>query len=205
MAAAFLGDDAPTPLRARHDLHWDAVVSLSRSGLSSPLTSSAGRLFDAVAALVGVRDTVNYEGQAAIELEQRADPAEAGAYPMAVADGPPLRLAGHDLVRAAAEDLAAGVPVPPIAARFHNGLTAAVVDVCVRLGEVHGLTTVALSGGVFQNLLLLGRVVDGLEARGLRVLVHSRVPPNDGGISLGQAAVAGARDRSPTATAGWRR
>ncbi|HEV8625009.1 MAG TPA: carbamoyltransferase HypF, partial [Acidimicrobiia bacterium] len=195
MAAAYLGDDAPAPLRARHDEHWGAVVSLSRSGLSSPLTSSAGRLFDAVAALVGVRDTVNYEGQAAIELEQRADPAEAGAYPMAVADGPPLRLAGHDLVRAAAEDLAAGVPVPTIAARFHNGLTVAVVDVCVRLGEAHGLTTVALSGGVFQNLLLLGRVIDGLEGRGLRVLVHSRVPPNDGGISLGQAAVAGARDR----------
>ena len=195
MAAAYLGDGAPAPLRARHDEHWDAVVSLSRSGLSSPLTSSAGRLFDAVAALVGVRDTVNYEGQAAIELEQRADPAEAGAYPMAVADGPPLRLAGHDLVRAVAEDLVARVPVPTIAARFHNGLTAAVVEVCVRLGEAHGLTTVALSGGVFQNLLLLGRVVDGLEGRGLRVLVHSRVPPNDGGISLGQAAVAGARDR----------
>jgi hydrogenase maturation protein HypF len=196
MAAAYLGDDAPARLRARHEGRWEAVLGLARSGMSSPLTSSAGRLFDAVAAVVGVRDAVNYEGQAAIELEQRADPSVRDGYPMAVGEGAPLRLAGGDLVRAAAADLGAGVPVPTIAARFHNGLAAAVARACARLREEHGLATVALSGGVFQNLLLLGRLVDSLEADGFRVLVHSRVPPNDGGISLGQAAVTGALDRA---------
>ncbi len=196
MAAAYLGDDAPAGLRARHDARWEAIVSMARTGTSSPLTSSAGRLFDAMAATLGIRDAVNYEGQAAIELEQRADPTVLDGYPMTVAEGATLRLAGADLIRAATADLAAGVPVPTIAARFHNGLAAAVAEACTRLRDEHGLATVALSGGVFQNLLLLGRLVDGLEARGFRVLVHSRVPPNDGGISLGQAAVTGALDRA---------
>jgi hydrogenase maturation protein HypF len=94
------------------------------------------------------------------------------------------------------EDLDAGVAPPLVAARFHNGLAAATVAACQAIRETTGLEAVALSGGVFQNLLLLERVVTGLEARGFRVLVHSRVPPNDGGISLGQAAVAGARSRA---------
>ena len=195
MAAAHLGDDAPAKLQARHQERWETVLAMARSGVSSPLTSSAGRLFDAVAAVVGVRDSVHYEGQAAIELEQSADPEERDAYPVAIDPGPPLSLAGGDLVRAAVSDLAAGVPVPTIATRFHNGLAGVVAEACVRLREEHGLATVALSGGVFQNLLLLGRLVDQLETGGFRVLVHSRVPPNDGGISLGQAAVTGALDR----------
>jgi hydrogenase maturation protein HypF len=106
-----------------------------------------------------------------------------------------LRVAGSDLVRAAAEDLAAGVARSVIAARFHNGVTALIADCCLLLRERHGLNTVALSGGVFQNLLLLNGVVGRLEARGFDVLLHSRVPCNDGGISLGQAVVAAARDR----------
>jgi hydrogenase maturation protein HypF len=181
---------------------WEPVVALARSGTASPPTSSVGRLFDAVAAILGVRDAVNYEGQAAVELEQLADPAEPAAYPArvagpgAAADGGPLRLAGSDLVRAVVEDLEAGVPAPLIAARFHNGLAAATVAACHAVREATGLEAVALSGGVFQNLLLLERVVASLEGRGFRVLVHSRVPPNDGGISLGQAAVAGARTRA---------
>jgi hydrogenase maturation protein HypF len=105
-------------------------------------------------------------------------------------------LAGSDLVRAVVEDLDAGVARPLVAARFHNGLAAATVAACRDVREATGLETVALSGGVFQNLLLLDRVVAGLESDGFRVLVHSRVPPNDGGISLGQAAVAGARTRT---------
>ena len=110
-------------------------------------------------------------------------------------DGAPLRLAGSDLVRAVVEDLEAGVPVPLVAARFHNGLAGATVAACQALRDDSGLGTVALSGGVFQNMLLLERTVAGLEQTGFRVLVHSRVPPNDGGISLGQAAVAAARGR----------
>jgi hydrogenase maturation protein HypF len=170
---------------------------VARSGTASPPTSSAGRLFDAVAAILGVRDAVNYEGQAAVELEQLADPAEPAAYPARVAGaGSGLLLVGTDLVRAVVDDLEAGVAPPLVAARFHNGLAAATVAACQALRETTGLEAVALSGGVFQNLLLLERVVTGLEGHGFRVLVHSRVPPNDGGISLGQAAVAGARTRS---------
>jgi hydrogenase maturation protein HypF len=94
------------------------------------------------------------------------------------------------------EDLDAGVPAPLIAARFHNGLAEATVAACQAVRDATGLEAVALSGGVFQNLLLLTRTVARLELEGFRVLVHSRVPPNDAGISLGQAAVAGARSRA---------
>jgi hydrogenase maturation protein HypF len=204
MAAAWLdaafGAAVPEglPVVGRHRDRWEQVVALGRSGTAAPVTSSAGRLFDAVAAILGVRDAVNYEGQAAVELEQLADPAESAAYPVRVApagDGR-LRLGGADLVRGVVSDLSAGVPTPLIAARFHNGLAAATVAACDALRAETGLETVALSGGVFQNMLLLERTVAGLEANGIRVLTHSRVPPNDAGISLGQAAVAGARDRA---------
>jgi hydrogenase maturation protein HypF len=191
---------------------------MARQGVNSPLTSSAGRLFDSVAAILGFRGTVSYEGQAAIELEQLADPGERGAYHAAIATaadqaagqaagpaGPavdrtadpagPFRVQGGDLVRAAVDDLLAGTPREIIAARFHNGIAALVEAGCLLLRDRHGLNTVALSGGVFQNMLLLRQATGRLEALGFRVLVHSRVPCNDGGISLGQAVVAAARDR----------
>jgi hydrogenase maturation protein HypF len=206
MAAAWLelALDGQVPERldvvGRNLGRWEQVVALARSGTASPVTSSAGRLFDAVAAILGVRDAVNYEGQAAVELEQLADPAETSAYPASLAgpgnDGSPLRLVGSDLVRAVVEDLEAGVPLPLVAARFHNGLAGATVAACQTLRDDSGLETVALSGGVFQNMLLLERTVAGLERGGFRVLVHSRVPPNDAGISLGQATVAAARGRA---------
>ncbi|RKS78796.1 hydrogenase maturation protein HypF [Actinomadura pelletieri DSM 43383] len=200
MAAAYLlaayGDPPELDLARRHQARWDAVVSLARKGVNAPLTSSAGRLFDAVSAILGVRDVARYEGQAAIELEQRVAPGERDAYPMTVAEGDPLILRSRDLVRGVVDDLLADVPVDRIAARFHNGLARAVVTATGVLRERTGLGTVALSGGVFQNLTLLERVVEGLEGDGFHVLVHSRVPCNDGGISLGQAVVAAARDRS---------
>jgi hydrogenase maturation protein HypF len=201
MAAAYLDAAYPNGLpdalavAARNPRAWPDVLVMARRGVNAPVTSSAGRLFDAVAALLGVRDAINYEGQAAVELEQLADPAEQGAYPAAITGGNPLRVAGADLVRAAAEDLLTGVPPRVIAARLHNGVAAMISRACLLLRERSGLGTVALSGGVFQNLLLLNGVVQLLEHDGFRVLVHARVPPNDGGISLGQAAVAAARDR----------
>ena len=206
MAAAHLavsypgGPPAGLAVEDRNEQHWAAVTAMAARGINAPMTSSAGRLFDAVAALVGVRDVINYEGQAAIELEQIADVHERGSYPVTVTGGTELRVAGSDLVRAAAEDLIAGVPPATIAARFHNGVAAAILTVCVWLREQTGLAVVALSGGVFQNLLLTSQVVDRLTDEGFRVLVHSRVPCNDGGISLGQAAVAGARGRRPGAS-----
>ena len=171
------------------------------AGLNAPLTSSAGRLFDAVAALLSVRDTINYEGQAAVELEQLADPGEPGSYRAAISEGEPFRIHGASLVQAVTGELTEGAPAPAIAARFHNGIAALIEEGCVLARERHGLDTVALSGGVFQNLLVTERAAARLEARGFRVLLHSRVPCNDGGISLGQAVVAGARDRAPGAAA----
>jgi hydrogenase maturation protein HypF len=202
MAATYLeaafGGAVPDRLGvvARNRERWAQVVTLSRSGVASPPTSSAGRLFDAVASILGVRDAINYEGQAAVELEQVADPAERGAYPARIEPGPPFRIAGADLVRAAVEDLGAGAAPDVVAGRFHNAVAAAIVAGCELGREATGLGTVALSGGVFQNLLLLERAVAGLQARGFRVLTHGRVPPNDGGISLGQAAIACAVDRA---------
>jgi hydrogenase maturation protein HypF len=196
MAAAYGAPDDLDVAR-RNAASWGAVVAMGRGGVNAPPTSSMGRLFDAVAAVLGVRDRVNYEGQAAIELEQRADPHEGGSYPVRLEDTAPggtrFAVSGADLVRAVIGDLCAGAGVPAIAARFHNAVGALVVAGAVRIRETTGLTVVALSGGVFQNLLLLERAVSGLEAAGFEVLVHHRVPPNDGGISLGQAAVASAR------------
>ncbi|QFY13121.1 carbamoyltransferase HypF [Nonomuraea phyllanthi] len=193
MAAAYLdGDGDALAVARRNERWWASVTALARRGGSgAPPTSSAGRLFDAVAALIGVRDTITYEGQAAIELEQLADPGERAAYPAAVSDD--LVVAGCDLVRAAAADLAAGTDPAVISARFHNGVGDVVVRCCRVLRDRAGLETVALSGGVFQNLLLLRRTVARLEEAGFRVLTHSGVPANDGGISLGQVAVAAAR------------
>ena len=202
MAAAYLDAAFPAGLPggldvvARNQEAWPTVLALGRRGMNSPLTSSAGRLFDAVAALLGLRDAVNYEGQAAVELEQLALTSRHDPYPAAITDGRPFIVAGPDLVRAAADDLLAGVPPEIISARFHHGVAAMIGEACGHARERSGLGTVALSGGVFQNLLLLGTVVDLLEGMGFRVLTHSRVPPNDGGISLGQAVVAAAWDRA---------
>ncbi|MEU7898103.1 carbamoyltransferase HypF [Nonomuraea sp. NPDC049152] len=201
MAAAHLDaayeGEAPADLDVvrRNAARWEAVVTLARRGVSAPLTSSMGRLFDAVATIVGGRDAITYEGQAAIELEQWADEGEDGAYRCPLVGEEPFVVPCAELVRAVVEDLRAGTDRAMIAARFHNAIAHVVADGCVRLREAGGPGTVALSGGVFQNLLLLGRSSDLLEARGFRVLTHHRVPPNDGGISLGQAAVAAARDR----------
>ncbi|GAA0950252.1 carbamoyltransferase HypF [Actinocorallia libanotica] len=199
LQAAYGGDLPELSLVRRRAAHWEAVSSLARSGVNSPLTSSAGRLFDAVAAIAGVRDEIHYEGQAAVELERHVDPHERAAYPAEVQDGDPLVISCADLVRGAAEDVRAGAAAATVAARFHNGLAAAVVRAAVVLRDRTGLATAALSGGVFQNLTLLALVVSGLEDAGLRVLTHTRTPPNDGGVSFGQAVVAAARDRSADA------
>jgi hydrogenase maturation protein HypF len=201
MAAAYLGavlepaDAAGLDVARRNAERWDAVLAMARKGLNSPVTSSAGRLFDAVAAVLGVRDEIRYEGQAAVELEQLADPAVLDGYSCAMSDGEEIRVAGSDLVAEVVTDLRGGGARPVVAARFHNGVANAIARVCSVLRARTGRDVVALSGGVFQNLLLLTRTVVLLEDQGFRVLVHSRVPPNDGGISLGQVAVAAARDR----------
>jgi hydrogenase maturation protein HypF len=169
---------------------WADVARLARAGLAAPPTSSAGRLLDAIAALCGVRAVVHYEGQAAIELEAVADRAERGAYPLPVGDD--LVLDARPTIRAVAADVAAGAPVATVSARAHNALAAATVEACARAAERAATEVVVLSGGVFQNRLLLEACHAGLARRGLRVLSPERLPCNDGGVSYGQAAVAAA-------------
>ncbi|MGE5407565.1 MAG: carbamoyltransferase HypF, partial [Syntrophothermus sp.] len=169
---------------------WRNCLRQIEAGVGTPQTTSMGRLFDAVGALCGAPARVTYEGQAAMELEAMADVAERGAYEL------PLRgemLDPLPALDAAHADLAAGAPPRAVAARFHNGVAAATAAACADLAAAHGLDVVVLSGGVFQNRLLLERTLAALDGRGLRVLVPERLPPNDGGISFGQAAVAAAR------------
>ena len=157
-----------------------------------PLTSSMGRLFDAIAALIGVRQAITYEGQAAIELEARCDEAEKGRYPWTIGtadEGDALVLDPTPMLRAIVDDLRAGLRPETISARAHNALAGLIVEVSTHLRNQSGLTTVALSGGVFQNVALLRRTLTGLRAAGFRALTHQAVPPNDGGLALGQAAV----------------
>jgi hydrogenase maturation protein HypF len=169
-----------------------AVNAIVASRAHAPLTSSAGRLFDAVAAILGVRDRISYEGQAAIELEQLAETSrDTGGYPVTMTDaGATFEVAGADVVRAVADDVMAGTPHADVASRFHETMARVVRDGCRRARDRSGLTTVALTGGVFQNVRLLSRALELLEADGFRALRHQEVPSNDGGLSLGQAVIA---------------
>ena len=168
-------------------------------GFNAPQTSSMGRLFDAVAAMIGVRTHVSYEGQAAIELEWLATTAAPTNehYPYAVtADTFPgnqqttLIIDTRMLIQAIAEDMRSRRPNSQIARQFHSTIAAMVLDVCHRLRLSTGLKQVVLSGGVFLNVLLVEEATQRLEASGFEVFRHHKVPPNDGGISLGQLAVA---------------
>ena len=182
-------------LRERHRDQWDAMVAVTGSVALSPLTSSMGRIFDAVAALLGVRDVVGHEGQAAIGLEQLADPTVTDGYPAAIAAGPDgaVRLVGGDLVAAVVDDLGRGVDPAVISSRFHLGVVATTVAAVRLVAERTGISTVACSGGVFQNALVVHHLATGLRASGFRVLLHRELPPNDGCISAGQVVIAAAR------------
>jgi hydrogenase maturation protein HypF len=162
--------------------------------VNTPLTSSVGRLFDAVASLLGVRHRARYEGHAAMELEALADStADAAPYSLEITSGPPLIIEPGSVITAIADDVATGVPTPLVAARFHATVAQAVVRVCERVRASTALGRVVLSGGVFQNVTLLAAARRGLAASGFEVFSHHLVPPNDGGIALGQAMVAHAR------------
>ncbi|MFV9503199.1 MAG: carbamoyltransferase HypF [Oscillochloridaceae bacterium umkhey_bin13] len=165
------------------------VQRMAERNLNSPPTSSTGRLFDAVAALLGLHQTVRYEGQAAITLEQIALP-DRPAYPFTLRPGAPFQLDFAPTIQAIVADLQAHRPVGMIAGRFHATVANAFHHACQQVRANTGLTAVALSGGVFQNYRLLSQLVSLLEADGFTVLLNRRVPPNDGGIALGQAAVA---------------
>jgi hydrogenase maturation protein HypF len=167
-------------------------------GLNAPLTSSCGRLFDALAGLLGVcRERISYEGQAAIEFEALIRPnpdREKDAYPFELVtteDGASI-LDPKPLWTAVLSDLQQAVPAASIAERFHAGLADALCELALRLSRQHGITTIALSGGVLQNRTLFEALTCRLRAAGLEPLSHRRVPANDGGLALGQAVIAAA-------------
>jgi hydrogenase maturation protein HypF len=191
-AAGIDGDETLPSVRAL-TLEERAVVrrQLERPGLSTP-TTSMGRLFDAVASLTGLRHTVAYEAQAAIELEAVADRDAPGAYrfghPSAAGSVPVA-----PVVAAVVHDVRAGEPPSVVSMRFHRAVARLVLDCARRQRSVDGTSTVALTGGVFQNRLLDDLCTELLAADGFEVLHHHHVPPNDGGLALGQAVVAGSR------------
>jgi hydrogenase maturation protein HypF len=181
------------------DERWPSILSIIERE-DSLRTTSAGRLFDGVAALLGIRPTVTYEAQAAIELEAAAageplDPPAAGGWEAVVTRGAEgcAVLDPSPLVARVVAARDSGMTVPAVAAAFHAGLGKEVASLARDLAEAAGVGTVALSGGVFQNSRLTEIVERELTTSGVEVLVHSRVPPNDGGVSIGQAAVAARR------------
>ena len=160
--------------------------------VNCPLTSSCGRLFDAVAALIGLRERVNYEAQAAIELEMvAADSTDSGAYPFELRrEGGCWQIGTRPLFDAIIEDLARGVPNGAISRHFHNGLVAEFAHMAALMREETALERVCLSGGVFQNVLVLEQLSRSLQQAGFEVFTHAEVPTGDGGLSLGQAVIA---------------
>ena len=163
------------------------ISSQISHNINAPLTSSMGRLFDAVSALIGIRQVATYEGQAAIELEAAVDPYETGCYEFSFSEGV---ITIHQLIEGIIRDWRSGRSNALISAKFHNTIARIALEICQSLRVKEGITTVALSGGVWQNRTLFARTVYNLEANGFLVLRHHQVPVNDGCIALGQAMVA---------------
>ncbi len=181
---------------------WRVLAQMITRSINSPPTSSLGRLFDAVAALIGLRSEVLYEGQAAIELEMLARQQEGSIYKgqsdiypftIKMRDQMPATLDVAPMFRAIVSNIQQGVPTSQIADCFHRSIAELLAIACLDAREQTGLTVVALSGGVFQNQLLLERLVKRLKEMAFQVYMNRRVPPNDGGLSLGQIAVAAAQ------------
>ncbi len=169
------------------------TVQLER-GINTIPTTSMGRLFDAVSAITGVRQSVTYEAQAAIEFEALVDDAEGGTYAFAISERDGLLMIDPaPVLHSVVTDVVGGEQTGTIAARFHRGVAAAIVEVAERIRRRTGLTTVGLSGGVFQNVTLTHATTTALAERDFEVLIHRLVPPNDGGLALGQAVIAAAR------------
>jgi hydrogenase maturation protein HypF len=190
-----LGKDALKPdlafLKEVGGQELELIKRQLEKGINSPLTSSSGRLFDAVSALIGIRGMIDYEAQAAIEMEMAADENERGSYPLAIVEKDGVNIVHlKGLFSAIIQDIKNNVSQSRIAMKFHRTMAEMVVQMCQRLAKRNGINRVALSGGVFQNRLLLRLTVAALEDAGFEVLTHSIVPTNDGGVSLGQAVIA---------------
>ncbi len=198
---AFLELDIPF-VRQLDRSKWRVLAQMIAKSINSPPTSSLGRLFDAVAALIGLRSEVLYEGQAAIELETLAHSCgQADIYPFGIGErttgySQGMLLQVEPVIRAIVSDIQHGQPASQIASRFHRSIAELLATACHQSREQTGLNEVALSGGVFQNRLLLVQLVKRLEEMDFQVYINRRVPPNDGGLSLGQLAVAASKCRN---------
>lgn len=181
-------------LNQMHVNKVDAIIQMMDKNVNCPLTSSVGRLFDAVSALIGIRREINYEGQAAIELEYVSCMDYKGEYQFAISDSKEVfEVSVDDIFKGIVSDILKKVSINTISAKFHETMSNIVLKGCNKICDVTGLKKVALSGGVFQNMILLEKSVSKLESDGFKVYVHSKVPANDGGIALGQAVIAARR------------
>jgi hydrogenase maturation protein HypF len=194
-AAGIGWDDDLPPVAATTAAERDVVARQLERGVGCTMTSSMGRLFDAVSSLLGLRHVAGYEAQAAMELQWSAERwlrqgSAVPSYRFALADD---AFDPAPVLRALVADVRAGLPAPAAAVGFHDAVAHLVAELAHREHERLGIDTVGLTGGVFQNVVLVGLVRHELEAHGLQVLTHRVVPPNDGGLALGQAAVAGYR------------
>lgn len=181
------------PVEATPESERKILARQLETGFGTVPTSSMGRLFDAVASLAGLAQESRFEGEAAMALEAAAEGSEGGEpYRFALLDEECLRLDPSPVLAAIVRDRLRGEPAGKIAARFHAAVADALVAACVHGRKKTGIATVALSGGVFQNVLLLRLAKDGLVRAGFEVLTHHKVPPNDGGLALGQAVICGA-------------
>lgn len=183
------------PLLGQYAGRVELWLEAVKKGINSPLTSSAGRLFDAAAAAVGFRRQVTFEGQAAMWLESFADENETGEYALQISSGDSLIGDSAALILETARDMLHGAAAEQVAARFHNSVARLVAEAVLELSRRTGITTVGLTGGCFQNKLLTERTVNLLQREDLKVLLHSSIPPNDGGIAVGQAIAALSRSK----------
>jgi hydrogenase maturation protein HypF len=188
-----LNQDLPV-MKEADDMEIEVIKRQMERRINSPLSSSMGRLFDVISALLGIRGEIDYEGQAAVELEMAAhgeDTQAQESYPYRVVGDEGIRIVRlRDLLSALIEDLHQGISKDKISVRFHNTVARMINEMCRLIADGTGISQVALSGGVFQNRLLLRKTVSLLESGGFQVFTHRQVPCNDGGISLGQAVIA---------------
>jgi hydrogenase maturation protein HypF len=197
MAMAYLseafGDEARTLkidfMKRVECQKWDILKRMIEKRINTPWTSSMGRFFDAVSSLLSIRDEVHYEGQAAIELEMMVEPGLDGEYRFLLQKGKPTVIDTMEIIRGVVYDLLEGISPSRISEKFHRTIARMIIDTCEALRSEEGLNRVVLSGGVFQNMTLLSLVTRGLRRSGFEVYTHHTVPPNDGGISLGQAVI----------------
>jgi hydrogenase maturation protein HypF len=198
-----LSRDSPV-MREVDDVEIEVIKRQVERKINSPLTSSMGRLFDAISALLGIRGAIDYEGQAAVELEMAAYsgliarsvsddaiPGDDESYPYHIIEDHGIKIVRlKDLLAAVVEDLNQGDSKSLISLKFHNTVARMIGEMCRLAADETGITQIALSGGVFQNRLLLRKALKLLESSGFQVFTHRQVPCNDGGISLGQAVIA---------------